>query len=139
MIKNFLFPFLVLLLVPVLLANSQESDEIEESDNEVRLVQSALSFEGMNYAYGAAKQNITDCSGLVRQIFFSIGIDLPRSSLEQYKDSRLEEMPFSLRRPGDLIFFKNTYKKGISHVAMLIDRDHYIHASSKKRKVIIGK
>lgn len=89
------------------------------------------------YSFGARKPQSEDCSSFMQKIFASSGIEIPRSSREQFNDPRFELVPKNRIGPGDLIFFKNTYRRGISHVAMAINEQTIIHTSRKTRKIII--
>lgn len=40
-------------------------------------------------------------------------------------------------REGDLVFFKNTYKAGISHVGVYAGKNKFIHAPSTGKRVSI--
>ncbi|HEX7831980.1 MAG TPA: NlpC/P60 family protein, partial [Thermoanaerobaculia bacterium] len=42
-------------------------------------------------------------------------------------------------RPGDLVFFKNTYRRGISHVGLYIGDGLFVHAASRKREVAVDR
>lgn len=100
------------------------------------MVSSALGYRGSRYSMGATgANNVFDCSGFTQFLYRKQGISIPRTAAEQYsagKPVRRDEM-----QPGDLIFFKNTYKSGISHVGMYIGDGRFIHAASHKRGVVI--
>jgi peptidoglycan endopeptidase LytE len=40
-------------------------------------------------------------------------------------------------RPGDLVFFKNTYKPGISHVGVYAGNNKFVHAANHRKGVTI--
>jgi cell wall-associated NlpC family hydrolase len=40
-------------------------------------------------------------------------------------------------QPGDLVFFKNTYRRGISHVGVYAGRNKFIHASNSRLGVTV--
>ena len=52
-------------------------------------------------------------------------------------DNRFETVKLSQRNSGDLIFFKNTYRKGVSHVGIFIDAHYFAHASSSDKQIVI--
>jgi len=85
---------------------------------------------GAPYRYGGSTLRGFDCSGFVRFVFGSVGIDLDRSSAAQAKQG--EAVPLNQIQPGDLLFFRNTrgLRKGISHVGIYLGEGQFIHASS---------
>ena len=84
---------------------------------------------GTKYKYGGTTTSGFDCSGFTRYVFLKLGLELPRSSKEQFhvgvKVSK-EEL-----RPGDLVFF-NTSGKGVSHVGIYVGNGKFAHASTSK-------
>ena len=92
-------------------------------------------YEDTPYNFGARRPNTEDCSSLIQKVFSLVGIELPRSSREQALDARFVEVPFDEIRAGDLVFFKNTYRRGISHVAFMIDSKTMIHSSRASKRV----
>ena len=100
------------------------------------LIRDALSFEGTPYTYGGDDPaEGFDCSGFVRYIYLRHGIDLPRTA--QDMATALEPVPFSNQKKGDLVFF-NTSGAPFSHVGIVSDPAHFIHASTTKRGVVIS-
>ncbi len=87
----------------------------------------ALRYMGVKYRFGGNSFKGVDCSGLVRLVFRELGVVVPPQSRNQFKEG--EEVAREHLLPGDLIFFKNTYRKGISHVAIYVGGSRFIHAS----------
>lgn len=83
---------------------------------------------GVPYLFAGNTPDGFDCSGFIRYVFVHAGFDLPRKSSEDYfmNDSTVVEQPV----PGDLIYFKNTYKAGISHMGIYLGNGQFIHAGS---------
>jgi cell wall-associated NlpC family hydrolase len=75
-----------------------------------------------------------DCSGLVQYVFAKHGISLWRTCVQQYTNGSY--ISKSQLKPGDLVFFQNTYKEGISHVGIYIGDGAFIHSSSSKGVMI---
>ena len=99
------------------------------------IVREARESIGIRYGYGRAGVKATDCAGLTRRVAASAGVKLPRTTGEQYrvgKPLKRDELA-----PGDLVFFRNTYKRGISHVGIYIGEGKFIHAASRQRYVVI--
>lgn len=94
-----------------------------------RLIQTSSQYIGVPYHFGGTTPRGFDCSGFMRYIFASIGVDLPRTADAQYQRGR----PVSMERlqPGDLVFFE-TYESGPSHVGMYIGGDRFISATSSR-------
>lgn len=86
---------------------------------------------GIPYRPGGTTQRGMDCSGFVRNVYDNLfGIELPPSSVAQFRFSGLEKIDTSEMQSGDLIFFGNSKKKRINHVGMYISDRQFIHASS---------
>lgn len=100
-----------------------------------RLVNYANMFEGSPYSFGARRPSSEDCSSFIQKVFSLVGVELPRSSREQATDPRFVEVPREELRPGDLVFFRNTYRRGVSHVAFMIDPHTMLHASPRDKQV----
>jgi len=89
------------------------NDEATNDNPELRekLINVADTYKGVPYKRGGASSTATDCSGLTMQIYRDMGLNLPRSSREQFhvgtprKKDALEK--------GDLVFFSTSspYKK----------------------------
>lgn len=101
------------------------------------IVEEALSWEGTPYKYAdAEKGRGTDCSGLVLRVYqFAADLLLPRNSAKQEEYCR--KIKPSEVIPGDLAFFATgSDPTRVSHVGLMIDDRHFIHASSRKGVVI---
>lgn len=98
------------------------------------VIERALSWLGVSYRFGGGDEKKGfDCAGLVRRAYSSIGVELPRTAASQYRYGCIVER--EELRPGDLVFFKNTYKRGISHVGIYIGDGRFVHAASTGRRV----
>ncbi|MBC8142534.1 MAG: C40 family peptidase [Armatimonadetes bacterium] len=93
-----------------------------------RIVTRALTYRGVPYRMGATGRGAFDCSSFTRYILRMSGENLPRTAAEQYRKGTPVDK--SAMRAGDLVFFKNTYKRGVSHVGIYMGAGKFIHASS---------
>lgn len=109
------------------------------------IIKLAKKLIGRPYKYGASTSldapKIFDCSSFTRYLFRSVGIEIPRPSIEQYLFS--QKINIDELRPGDLVFFvgKNPHallgiKERIGHVALYIGKDEIIHADGDYKKVV---
>lgn len=94
-----------------------------------KLENTVESLLGTKYRYGGTTTKGFDCSGFVRYVFDKLGIDLPRSSREQYKIG--QKVAKDELRVGDLVFF-NTNGKGVSHVGIYMGDGRFVHSSTNK-------
>ena len=98
------------------------------------VVMAAYAFRGTRYVMGGTSRSGFDCSGFVRYILGNAGgVSLPRTAVEQYYHG--QPIAPQAMQPGDLVFFKNTYKRGISHVGIYAGNGQFIHAANPRRGV----
>jgi cell wall-associated NlpC family hydrolase len=91
------------------------------------LVGTALSFRGTPYRNGGSDPNGFDCSGFTQYVFAKYGVALPREVREQFHQGAAVDVRDLA--PGDLLFFATT-DPGVSHVAILVGGDEFVHAPS---------
>jgi cell wall-associated NlpC family hydrolase len=75
-----------------------------------------------------------DCSCLVQNVYAAAGIHLPRVAVDQFNAT----LPSGDPRPGDLVFFANTYEPGISHVGIYIGDGLQINAPTTGQAVSVA-
>jgi cell wall-associated NlpC family hydrolase len=87
------------------------------------------------YRYGGISPRGFDCSGLVYYAYSRSGVEIPRTSTAQYRQSK----PIKNERiqPGDLLFFR-IERKSPSHVGLYVGEGQFIHASTSQRRVTIS-
>ncbi|WP_339161131.1 LysM peptidoglycan-binding domain-containing protein [Siminovitchia sp. FSL W7-1587] len=91
------------------------------------VIDTAKSLVGTKYAWGGSSPAGFDCSGFIHYVFKQSGKSISRTSAEGYYNrSYFINNP----QPGDLVFFKNTYKSGISHLGIYIGGGQFVHAGS---------
>lgn len=98
-----------------------------------QIVETAKKYLGVRYVFGGATPNGFDCSGLVYYVLNSLGISAYRTPADQYKMGTYVEK--SDLQPGDIVFFQNTYKAGISHVGIYVGDGKFIHAPNSRSVV----
>lgn len=109
--------------------------ENQPSEQGAQIVEQAKRYHGTRYRFGGDSESKGfDCSGLIRRIYNDLKLKkLPHTSSglwEMGNPVRMNEL-----RPGDLVFFKNTYKRGISHVGVYAGSNRFIHAENRRQGV----
>ena len=93
------------------------------------LVRTARSFLGVPYLWGGSSAGAGfDCSGLTMTVYQLNGLDLPRTSREQFVTGTPVDR--SSLGKGDLIFFAAVGDK-VSHVGIYAGNDLFIHAPGR--------
>jgi len=91
------------------------------------LVKIAKQHIGVRYTFGGSKPSTGfDCSGYVTYVFNNAGISTARKTAAGFYSTAKK---VSSPQVGDLVFFANTYKAGISHVGIYIGSNQMISAS----------
>jgi cell wall-associated NlpC family hydrolase len=117
----------LLLTVPVPAQNPGPRDP--EPGQLSLLLDRAKTLLGMPYRPGGTTPRGFDCSGFVKFVFNSIGVDLNRDSRSQSRQG--DKVALDDLKPGDLLFFATRgVRRGISHVGIYLGEGQFIHASS---------
>jgi len=94
------------------------------------LAAAALSWWGTPYKYGGTNARGVDCSGLIINVYREVyNVSLPRTTEELARYGK--KVNVRKAAPGDLVFFKLDGKK-VSHVGIMLDAIHFLHASTSK-------
>lgn len=118
------------------------ANEFIATEAEPQLASSLVSYSkrflGTRYLLGGTTPRAFDCSGFVGYVYRNFGINLDRTSRQQYLQGN--RISVGELQPGDLLFFscRSSGRGNVGHVAMVVsvDRDSnsckFIHASTKK-------
>lgn len=102
------------------------SDEVGSA-----IVSEALKYYGTEYLWAGTTPAGFDCSGFTYYIVNQVlGNDFPRALEEQYVTG--EFIPADQLIPGDLVFFADTYKPGLSHVGFYIGNGQFLSAGGEE-------
>ena len=115
---------------PVSVAALKSSANYQTNSKAQDIIATAKQYMGVPYVWGGTSPSGFDCSGLTYYVFRKHGINLNRNSAAQYEHGTY--VAKSNLQPGDLVFFANTYRQGISHVGIYIGDGKFIHASSSQ-------
>ncbi|WP_236622199.1 C40 family peptidase [Novipirellula maiorica] len=115
-----------------------------QNTSQENLVQTALKFHGIPYLWGGTSSKNIDCSGLICNVYFMNGMQLPRDANMQALIGRELTTDFVSDglEPGDLLFFgskgSERSEPKVSHVAMYIGGGEYIHSAGYRERVSIN-
>lgn len=119
---------------------------IERSSQEAVLDRALQEFYGAPYKSGGANPAGVDCSGLVQAAFQRAGVNLPRTTAQQFNAG--EPVGIEGLRFGDVVFFNRFCQTGkhdlflagilppasaeeVCHNGIYIGNGRFVHASSK--------
>lgn len=93
-----------------------------------KVLQVAKQQLGVKYTFGGAKPSTGfDCSGYITYVLNQAGISTPRKTAAGFYQTAKK---VSTPQIGDIVFFANTYKAGISHAGIYIGNNQMINASN---------
>ncbi|WP_106475732.1 C40 family peptidase [Phytohalomonas tamaricis] len=113
------------------LETQDTSNETDLSIERVLVITAAKDALGTPYRYGGTTPRGLDCSGLTQLSYRAAGIDIPRTSQQQFDALPRRDKA----RPGDLLFFG---PGGVSHVGIYIGHNQMIHAPGSGRTVSVA-
>lgn len=93
---------------------------------------------GLPYVWGGTGPNGFDCSGLTQGAWRAAGVNLSRTSRDQYR--QVKKVAYSEMREGDLVFWGSNPNdaNSVYHVAMYIGNGQIIEAPSPGKTVRIS-
>ncbi|TWT04360.1 LysM peptidoglycan-binding domain-containing protein [Planococcus sp. CPCC 101016] len=96
------------------------------------VISTANSLLGTPYKWGGAAPGGFDCSGFIYYVYNQAGFSVPRTNT-----TGLDAASFNVSSPevGDLVFFKNTYRAGISHVGIYVGNNSFLHAGGDRVQI----
>jgi cell wall-associated NlpC family hydrolase len=98
------------------------------------IIRTARRFIGVPYSWGGESlQTGFDCSGLTMVVYQLNGLDLPRTSRQQWQAGR--SIKRSQLSKGDLVFFATSGGKRVSHVGIYTGNGRFLHAPRKGRRI----
>ncbi|ULT59970.1 C40 family peptidase [Neobacillus drentensis] len=101
---------------------------VTQTDAAAQIVSIAKSLIGVPYVWGGSTASGFDCSGFIYYVANKAGKSLPRTSAAGYYDRTYY---VNSPKAGDIVFFENTYKQGISHLGIYLNDNQFIHADEK--------
>lgn len=98
------------------------------------LIKTAQKFIAVPYLWGGSSSDAGfDCSGLAMTVYQLNGLDLPRSSKEQYEAGTPVERDSLLK--GDLVFFATSGRDKVTHVGIYVGKGRFIHAPGRGKNI----
>jgi cell wall-associated NlpC family hydrolase len=89
----------------------------------------ASRFIGIPYLWGGLTPKGFDCSGLTQTVFGLNGYPLPRDAYQQFRCGQKISSREDLA-PADLLFFQGSGARRITHVAIHLAGERFIHCSN---------
>lgn len=101
------------------------------------MVSFAMQYVGYPYAYAGEGPYAFDCSGFTKFVAQNtLGIDITHDMFTQIG------MGSSVDRgglvPGDLVFFANTFRPGLSHTGIYVGDGQFVHAENESTGVVVS-
>jgi hypothetical protein len=111
-----------------------QTSRYDEAALREELVKTAKRFLGVPYQWGGtSSEEGFDCSGLTMVVYQLNGLDLPRSSRQQWQVG--EQIKRNELRKGDLVFFATAGRRRVSHVGIYTGNGRFLHAPGEGRTI----
>ncbi len=97
----------------------------------------AMQYQGYPYVYAGEGPYAFDCSGFTKFVVQNtLGMDITHDMFAQYEMG--QQVSRDELQPGDLVFFANTFRPGMSHNGIYIGNGQMIHAENEQTGVKIS-
>jgi cell wall-associated NlpC family hydrolase len=101
------------------------------------IVREAQKYKGTRYVYAGDSPKGFDCSGFTWYVYNKVtGMDISRTVKSQSNQGK--SVSNGSWKPGDILLFRNTAGKGLTHCGIFISGDKFIHAENEKTGVVIS-
>jgi cell wall-associated NlpC family hydrolase len=101
------------------------------------IVREAQKHKGARYVYAGDSPKGFDCSGFTWYVYNKVtGMDITRTVKSQSKQGK--SVSNGSWQAGDILIFRNTAGKGLTHCGIYISGDKFIHAENEKTGVVIS-
>ena len=102
-----------------------------------QVVDFAMQYVGYPYVYAGEGPYAFDCSGFTKFVYQNtLGMDITHDMFQQI------EMGAPVNRndlqPGDMVFFANTFRPGLSHNGIYIGDGQFVHAENESTGVKVS-
>ena len=102
-----------------------------------QIVNFAMQYEGYPYVYAGEGPYAFDCSGFTKFVIQNtLGLDITHDMFAQYDMG--QQVSRDALQPGDLVFFANTFRPGMSHNGIYIGNGQMIHAENESTGVKVS-
>jgi LysM repeat protein len=118
--------------VPVQTPPPLSTDKTDFVPSADAIVAEAMKWIGTPYVWGGSSSAGFDCSGYVYFVMKQTGSSINRFSSDGYYN---RSYTVSNPKPGDLVFFADTYRSGISHLGFYLGNNKFIHAANEKVEI----
>ncbi len=96
----------------------------------------AEQYVGTPYRWGGTSPAGFDCTGFVLWVYSQFGVDLPHNEAGQLASGT--NVAADELRPGDVLVFANTYRRGLSHVGIYVGNGQFVHAADERHGVTVS-
>ncbi|MFT4038941.1 MAG: NlpC/P60 family protein [Thermomicrobiales bacterium] len=101
------------------------------------MVNFAMGYVGYPYAYAGEGPYAFDCSGFTKFVAQNtLGIDITHDMFTQIGMG--SSVDRSGLQPGDLVFFANTFRPGLSHTGIYVGDGQFVHAENESTGVVVS-
>jgi peptidoglycan DL-endopeptidase LytF len=101
-----------------------------------RIVDIGMQYVGYRYAWGGTTPKGFDCTGFLYYVYNKAGVRMPRDMGAQLGSG--PRVSTKELQPGDLLFWSNTYKRGLSHAGIYIGNGKFVHAENESTGVVVS-